>query len=170
MRTLVALGALILLVRPASAQFGIEVPEVVVSWEASIRPAASAPAMTDTFRPGETAFVTLVANVADGWHMYSLDSPSGRPLEVHLDELPRGLALIGRTSETEPGTAYDPGLEEEYHYHDGRSRIWQRISISNQAEEGETVISGSIRYAACREGLCLPVREEPFTARMNVQK
>ncbi len=168
LRSLLVLAIALIAFQAAYAQIGPEVPDVVVAWEAVVRPPASAPAMTDTFRPGETAFVTLIAQVADEWHLYSLGSPSGRPLIVEFDELPEGISLNGSPSESSVKRAYDPGLDEDYTYHDGRARIWQRLSISDSAQPGPTVVTGTIKFAACREGLCLPVREVPFEARFNI--
>lgn len=160
----------IFMAHTATAQFGIEVPEVVVSWDAAVRPAASAPEMTNTFRPGDAAFVTLVANVVEEWRMYSLTSPSGRPLDVTFDALPTGVEVVGSLGETSIKRDHDEGLDEDYTYHDGRARIWQRLEITDAATEGPNTISGSVRFAACREGLCLPTREYPFEVQFTVQK
>lgn len=152
------------------AQFGVEVPETVVHWDnASVRPAASAQEMTNTFGPGDTAFLTLVAHVVDDWHMYSLGSPSGRPLQIEFDALPEGISVTGSPGESATRIGHDPGLDEEYTYHEGRARIWQRLSIADNVEGGPASVSGRVIFATCREGLCLPTREVPFQASFVVE-
>jgi thiol:disulfide interchange protein DsbD len=163
---------------PARAQFegsigGPAVPETVVAWAAHVRPparaGATAPADTGVFRRGDLVFVTLTAEVAEGWRLYALDSPGGRPLQVTLDPLPAGLHPEGAPGEDVPHDGYDAVLDEAYRYHAGHARVWQALRVRARAPRGPLVVTGRVRYAACNDSICLPPREAPFRARLVVQ-
>ena len=153
----------------AHAQFGRAVPDSVVTWRADVRPPASATRLTNVFSPGERAYVTLTATVAEGWRLYALRSPGGLPMTVELDSLPIGLTRYGRPGETRPKQTYDDVLEEHYRYHAGRARIWQRVTVGANVPRGPIVVSGTVRYAACNDEVCLPPRERPFRAQLVVR-
>ena len=152
----------------ARAQFEPAVPETVVTWTARVRPPATARQETNTFRPGEQLFVTLTADVVDGWRLYALDSPGGLPLELHLDAPPSGLVVDGTPGEDEPLEGFDVALGEGYRYHTGRARVWQAYRVGRTATPGVRVIAGHVRFAACNDEICLPPREVPFQARLVV--
>jgi DsbC/DsbD-like thiol-disulfide interchange protein len=168
LRRPLAVLLLVALTPAAQAQFGPSVPETVATWTASVRPPSTAEADTDVFRPGEPLFVTLTAEVVPGWHVYALDSPGGRPLQIELDPLPEGLSLYGSPGQDTPREGFDEGLGEAYRYHAGRARVWQGLRVAPRAARGPVVVSGRLRSAACNDQICLPPREVPFQARFTV--
>jgi hypothetical protein len=158
----------LLLAVPAQAQFGPPIPEEVVTWTVAIRPPSTAPAMTDTFRPGERAYVTLTGEILEGWRVYALDTPGGYPAHLTLDALPFGVALYNEPGEAEPHDGHDVVLDEAYRYHEGRARIWQGLEVSAGAPTGPLVVTGTLRYAACNDEVCIPPRDLPFDVRLIV--
>lgn len=164
---LLLVGAL--LVAPISmAQIGPEIPETVVTWTASARPPSSAALMTNIFGEGDRVYITLSADIVDGWRVYAMDSPAGRPLTFELGALPEGVEIYGEPGRSEVEEAYDRGLEATYTYHAHQARIWQGLRINAGAQYGERVVNGTVHYAACNDELCLPVRDVPFSARFVV--
>jgi hypothetical protein len=169
MRFLSLLLLLLCVSVPVQAQFGRTIPDEVVTWTASVRPPSTAQAMTDTFAPGERAYVTLTGQVADGWRVYAVRSPAGFPARLSLDELPEGLSRYGDPGEAAPRTGHDAALGEDYRYHAGEVRVWQGLQIDEQATGGPVVVSGTLRYAACNDEVCLPPRDFPFQVRFAVR-
>lgn len=167
-RVLYLLAGFFLLSGSPQAQFGTAVPETVVTWTASARPPSSAPRMTNTFRTGERVYVTLTADIVDGWRVYAIASPAGRPLVIELDPLPTGVTRYGSPGETDTKVAHDRGLDADYSYHDGTARVWQGLQVDEQADEGEHDVTGRVLYAACNDEMCLPVKTVPFRARFVV--
>ena len=165
---LLPLLLLFLLGAPAQAQFGPPIPDEIVTWTATVRPPATAPEMTDTFAPGERAYITLTGEILDGWRVYALDTPGGYPAQLTLDALPMGLARYSEPGEAEPHDGHDVVLDEAYRYHEGQARIWQGLEIQASALAGPTVVTGTLRYAACNDEVCIPPRDLPFDVRLIV--
>lgn len=155
--------------QPAQAQFGRAAPDEVVTWTASVRPPSTARAMTDTFAPGERAYVTLTGQVAEGWRVYAVHSPAGFPARFSFDALPAGVSRYGAPGEAAPRTGHDAALGEDYRYHAGEVRVWQGFQIGEGAPVGPAVVSGTLRYAACNDEVCLPPRDFPFRVRFAVR-
>ena len=160
---------LFVLAAPAHAQFGRAVPEDVVTWTAEVRPPSTAAAMTDTFAPGERAYVTLTGQVADGWRVYAVHTDGGFPTQLSLDALPIGVARYREPGEAVARQGHDPVLGEDYRYHAGTARIWQGLQIGRDAPRGPVVVSGRVRYAACNDEVCLPPREALFRVQFRVR-
>lgn len=169
LRLLVLSGLLLAASAASSAQIGPAVPDEVVTWTATVAPPRTAAEWTDTFAPGEQAYVTVTARVRPGWRVYALDSPGGLPLQFHLDALPDGLAPEGAVGHTPPRDAYDPVLEEAYRYYAGEARLWQAVRLAPGLADGPREVTGAIRFAACNDEVCLPPREVPFRARLTVR-
>ncbi len=167
-RIFTLLFGLALLTPTSNAQIGTNVPETVVEWTASARPPSSAPRMTNSFRVGERVYITLSANILDGWRVYAIDSPAGRPLDLELEALPDGVVKFGTLGQSQTHIGHDPGLNADYTYHDGSARVWQGLRIQDGARRGERVVTGNLRYAACNDEMCLPVRTIPFSARFVI--
>ncbi|MCH8031012.1 MAG: hypothetical protein IIB09_04250 [Bacteroidetes bacterium] len=157
------------LIAPVSqAQIGSVVPETVVTWTASARPPSSASRMTNSFGAGDRVYITISAEILEGWRVYAINSPAGRPLTLELDALPNGIVRYGSPGETATQMGHDPGLDADYTYHDGSARVWQGLLVQDSAVAGEHVVTGEIRYAACNDEMCLPVETVPFHARFLV--
>ena len=167
-RLLVLLVGSVLMAPASQAQFGSPGPETVVTWTASARPPSSAARMTNSFGAGDRVYITLSADIVEGWRVYAIDSPAGRPLTLELNALPSGIALYGSPGETATQMGHDPGLDADYAYHEGNARVWQGLQVQESAEAGEYLVTGEIRYAACNDEMCLPVKAVPFRARFFV--
>ncbi|NNF57223.1 MAG: hypothetical protein HKN04_03190 [Rhodothermaceae bacterium] len=159
---------ILLLAAPAQAQFGPPIPDEVVTWTATVRPPSTAEEMTDTFWPGERAYITLTGEILDGWRVYALDTPGGYPAQLTLAALPEGLVRYSVPGEAEPHDGHDTVLDEAYRYHEGRARIWQGVQVSAEAPPGLRVVTGTLRYAACNDEVCIPPRDLPFEVRLIV--
>lgn len=110
---------------------------------------------------GGDARIVFDAEIADGWRLYALDSPVGRPLEVVLGPLPSGLAA-GPLRQSKPQTGYDLGFERDYTYFAGSARVAQTVRVSAAAPAGRHAVEGVLAFAVCDNSVCLSPARVPF--------
>lgn len=154
----------------AQIQLGAPVPDEVVTWSATIAPPHTAPRWTDAHAPGDRVFLTVKAQVLDGWRVYAMGSTGGLPLAFSLNAPPSWVSIEGVPGQSNTRETYDPVLEETYQYHAGEARFWQALRISDDAPTGSTEITGKVRFAACNDEVCLPPRDVPFRALLTVRE
>lgn len=111
--------------------------------------------------PGGAARIYLNAEIEDGWRLYAMNSPVGRPLELTMEPLPTGLAT-GDVVQDDPEIGYDAGFEMEYPYFARSARIAQMIRVSRSAPEGRHPVRGSVSFTVCNDSVCLPPTRVPF--------
>lgn len=111
--------------------------------------------------PGRTAHIYLDAEIKDGWRLYAMNSPVGRPLELTMDALPDGL-VAGDVVQDDPETGYDQGFEMEYPYFAGTARVAQILRVSNAIPDGRHTVRGSVSFTVCNDSICLPPARVPF--------
>lgn len=111
--------------------------------------------------PGGNAHIYLDAQIQEGWRLYAMGSPVGRPLELTMDELPNGL-VAGDVVQDDPETGYDRGFEMEYPYFAGTARVAQILRVSNAMRAGRHTVRGSVSFTVCNDSICLPSARVPF--------
>ncbi|MEO0559542.1 MAG: protein-disulfide reductase DsbD domain-containing protein [Bacteroidota bacterium] len=111
--------------------------------------------------PGGNANIYLDATIEDGWRLYAMDSPVGRPLELTMDTLPDGLA-VGDVVQDDPETGYDQGFEMEYPYFAGSARVAQILRVSRGMQAGRHTVRGRVSFTVCNDSVCLPPARVPF--------
>ncbi|MFH2131316.1 MAG: cytochrome c biogenesis protein CcdA, partial [bacterium] len=107
-------------------------------------------------RPGEEVRVVISMDIARGWHIYSLvpgADPSIPPTNIRW--APGVLKVNGPAYETNPIVTFDPVVEAVLGYHEKRARFYQNFSVPLQPEFAKHTLTGSIRYQACNERICL---------------
>lgn len=115
----------------------------------------------DVATPGEDARILLDARIEDGWRLYAIDSPVGRPLAVTLDPLPTGME-VGPLRQTPPRTGYDAGFEMEYPYFASSARLAQTVRVSTSMAPGRHTVQGTVAFTVCDDSVCLPPARVPF--------
>lgn len=111
--------------------------------------------------PGGAAHIYLDAQIENGWRLYAMDSPVGRPLELTMDELPNGL-VAGDVVQDDPETGYDRGFEMEYPYFAGSARVAQILRVSRSMQAGRHTVQGRVSFTVCNDSICLPAARVPF--------
>ncbi|PAP75104.1 protein-disulfide reductase DsbD family protein [Rubrivirga marina] len=104
---------------------------------------------------GGTATATLTLSVAEGWHVYALDSPLGIPLRVEATVLPRGVRAVG-LRQSPPVDAVDPSLGEPVRWFDGPATVGVDLAVTADAPLGAHTASVEVRYGVCDDQICLP--------------
>ena len=153
MRRLPALFALAALTAAPSAQPAFmggappPDPDRLVVWTGPSDPVRLA--------PGETATATLTLSVAEGWHVYALDSPLGIPLRVEAAALPEGVRAAG-LRQSPPVDAIDPSLGEPVRWFDGPATVGLDLATAAGAAPGRHTATVEVRYGVCDDQICLP--------------
>jgi thiol:disulfide interchange protein/DsbC/DsbD-like thiol-disulfide interchange protein len=115
------------------------------------------------------AVLMITADVASGWHVYSLTQPPGGPTKTKIELAPDSPAkLLGPFQATPaPTTRIDQeawvGLTIEEH--DGRVTWYAPIELNADANSATAQVTGEVRMLACKES-CIPVNLN-FTARQG---
>ena len=115
------------------------------------------------------AVLMITAEIAPGWHVYSLTQPPGGPTKtkIELNDSTQ-FKLIGQfRSQPEPTERVDDqawvGLTIEEH--EGQVTWYAPIELTAGVDPASLAITGKVRMLACKES-CIPVNQD-FTARLG---
>ena len=162
MRYLLALAALLTSTAVSAQSVGDLGPAVtaadVVTWRVAAEHGA---------RGGE-ASVVLRAEIADGWNLYAVGSPVGRPLEVELLQAPDGVSAAALRQST-PREGTDPALGVPYLYFAVEARVELPLRIGRAVARGRHRVRGAVRYAVCDDSVCLAPTESRFRVPLVVR-
>jgi thiol:disulfide interchange protein DsbD len=116
--------------------------------------------------PGSWVELRLVATVADTWHVYGVEEPSGLPTSLALD-LPQGLLAGGALLESPaPTPKTDPNLGPTL-IHKGQVTFTQKVQVFEDGPEGSVPLAGELHWQACDPSDCLP-GSSPFEVVLEV--
>ncbi len=96
--------------------------------------------------------VVLKGSVPSGWHVYSMFTPDGGPMQTML-EFGAGIVPEGDAVEGEPEREFDELFEVEVWYFSESYEVSQRVKVEDPDIEA---ITGTITYQLCQpEGSCM---------------
>ncbi len=134
-----------------------------VRWRAEVRPTEA--------RRGESAVVTLTAEMEKGWHIYALPwtqkQPAPTPTTVIFSEL-NGLQFQGKQQQTPPKKKYDEGFALDVLYFEGQAEFSQKFFIPPNTPVGTVKVTVTVRSQACDAEKCLNPRDDELTAEIRV--
>ena len=109
---------------------------------------------------GTSFQLDLTAKIADGWYVYALDSPAGKPLAVLFDPLPEGIRL-GIPEQVSATDSYDENFGSPVRYFEESAAISIRADLAPDLGAGAYELTGKLDYQYCNDRLCIP-KVEPF--------
>ena len=122
-----------------------------------------------TLKPGEKFAVTLIAKIADGWHMYSFTQPSGGPSTSQATLSPeQPFKLSGSISGALPHKAYDPNFEMETESYEGLANFSLPLAVGANAPSGTQNVAIEVRFQVCNETTCLPPKTVHLSAPVKI--
>lgn len=105
-----------------------------------------------------TAELQFIANIDQGWHLYSQDLPDGGPMPTEFKfEKMNGIELVGKTSEPKPEEVFDEMFQMKVKYFSRLVTFTQKIKITGTQP---VKVSGTINYQACNDETCIPGEAE----------
>jgi DsbC/DsbD-like thiol-disulfide interchange protein len=120
---------------------------------------------------GKTVALELEANIAQGWHIYSLTQKPGGPipLRISVSGAP-DVSIRARIAAPKPVWTYDKNFGLETELYSGRSRFSVPVGVPAESRSGTRRIRVEARYQACSDKLCLPARTEKFDVTLQVTR
>ncbi len=106
------------------------------------------------------AEIRFTASIDKGWHVYSVNLPSGGPISATFNvEKIEGAKLIGKlTPISKEIEKFDKVFEMKLRYFEHSAVFSQKIKITGSSYK----IKGYLEYGACDDESCLPPTEVPF--------
>lgn len=113
----------------------------------------------------EEATLLMIADIDEGWHLYSQDIPPGGPLPTifEFDKNPN-FKLIGKVEESDAIKEYDPNFEMLLKFFDGKPVFKQKIQILSKESFN---ITGYLEFMCCDDTKCLPPTDVDFNFRIE---
>jgi len=119
----------------------------------------------------QSARLFVTAQIAPGWHIYSLTQPAGGPLptRIQVDSAP-GLQTVGRfQAAVPPQIKRDEAFDDlPIEIHEGTVTWFAPIEFAPGADPARLRITGKVSVQACDPTTCEPI-ELPFTAALGAE-
>jgi DsbC/DsbD-like thiol-disulfide interchange protein len=119
---------------------------------------------------GTTIQVILEADIAKGWHIYSLTQKPGGPIPLRIQLAGAAdVGVRGGIKGPTPVKKFDQNFRLETELYRGKPRFTIPIGVPAGSLAGKREVQVSARYQACSDTLCLPPRTErlPVTLRIK---
>jgi thiol:disulfide interchange protein DsbD len=112
-----------------------------------------------TVKPGEIIRVRLTADIQSGWHLYSIDQPSGGPIATEIT-LPPGqpFAFAAPIAAPKPFVIFDPTFAMPVRLHSEKTEFTLPIKVAANAPAGTRTLTVDVRHQSCNDTVCLPPR------------
>jgi thiol:disulfide interchange protein DsbD len=166
-------GATISLRRPATpSASAVPMPVSGATPPASIRPVRwtiVGPTAPREVRPGRATAISLEAQIAKGWHIYSLAQKPGGPIPLTIRLIGSGDAVIrGVIKAPQPEREFDKNFGIETELYSGNPLFTVEVAVPSRSRGGARSIQLGARYQVCSETLCLPPRTDTLSATLRV--
>ena len=124
----------------------------------------------DHVRPGESFWLVLVAELDQGWHMYSLEiQDEDETVATQIDLKVPGFRINGEWQETPPRLKRDEVLQKVMKTHTGRVEFSRKLEVPGNLKPGAYPLSGTLRFRTCDNRICTLPQTVPFQTRVIVE-
>jgi DsbC/DsbD-like thiol-disulfide interchange protein len=118
---------------------------------------------------GRTVPIRLQADIATGWHIYSLTQKPGGPIPLTIQLVDAGDVIVrGIIKAPQPESAFDKNFGIETQLYSGSPRFTIPVGVSGRSLPGTRKIQISARYQVCSETLCLPPRTDKVGVTLRI--
>ncbi|HEV7836543.1 MAG TPA: protein-disulfide reductase DsbD N-terminal domain-containing protein [Gemmatimonadaceae bacterium] len=163
----------ILLLPLAAARDAPATPRTGTDSELSLRPVkwsvvgGSAPRQIVS---GRTVPLTLQAEIAKGWHIYSLTQKPGGPIPLRIELVGAADVVVrGIIKAPEPERAFDKNFGMETELYSGSPRFTIPVGVPGRSLTGMRKLQIAARYQVCSETLCLPARTDKVDVSLQIR-
>ena len=139
-------------------------PPDPVAWKLQDTPAKPVKA-------GARFTVKLVAQIQEGWHLYSMKEVADGPIATRI-WLPESQAfqLAGPIKAAEPEAIQDPNFNMEVELYEGEVEFTLPVRITPGAPAGAQNLVVNASYQSCNNKMCLPPKTVKVEAAVTVGK
>jgi thiol:disulfide interchange protein DsbD len=118
---------------------------------------------------GRTVPLTLQADIAKGWHIYSLTQKPGGPIPLRIELLGAADILIrGVIKAPQPERIFDKNFGIETELYSGKPRFTIPVGVPGRSLTGLRKFHVAARYQVCSETLCLPARTDKLDVALRI--
>lgn len=118
---------------------------------------------------GRTVPITVQADIAKGWHIYSLNQKPGGPIPLRLELLgASNVTLRGLISAPKPERTFDKNFGIETELYSGSPRFMIPVGVAGNSPAGIRKFQIGARYQVCSDKLCLPPRTDKLDAVIRI--
>src|SRR6266480_434918 len=118
---------------------------------------------------GRTVPITLQADIAKGWHIYSLTQKPGGPIGLRLELLGAADILIrGVINAPKPERAFDKNFGIETELYSGSPRFTIPVGVPGRSLAGVRRFQIAARYQVCSDKVCLPPRTDKLDVALRI--
>jgi Disulphide bond corrector protein DsbC len=111
--------------------------------------------------PGRTVPLMVQADIAKGWHIYSLTQRTGGPIPLSIQLVDAADVIVrGVIKAPQPERVFDKNFGIETELYSGNPRFTIPVGVPGRSVTGFRRFHVSVRYQVCSETLCLPPRTE----------
>lgn len=114
---------------------------------------------------GDKFNAQVFATIDEGWHLYSLDQPSGGPIPTRI-WMPEDqkFKLAGDIESPLPQVLFDPNFNMDTQFYEGEATFTLAVEIAKDAQGGKNTLFINVFFQTCNDSTCLP----PKTVRLNM--
>ena len=125
----------------------------------------SAPAV----KRGEKFQAVLTAQIADGWHLYSMQPIANGPMATRI-EVPGGQAFeaAGNILASDPLVAFDPNFEMNVEYYETEAKFRIPLKPASRTSAGRHPLTIDVVFQTCNDHICLPPTKTSVNASILV--
>ena len=118
---------------------------------------------------GLTVPITLQADIAKGWHIYSLTQKSGGPIPLRIELLGAADVLVrGVIKAPKPERLFDKNFGIETELYSGSPRFTIPVGVPGRSLTGLRKFQVAARFQVCSETLCLPPRTDKLDVALRI--
>src|SRR5436190_22495945 len=118
---------------------------------------------------GRTVPITLQAEIAKGWHIYSLSQKTGGPIPLRLDVVGAPDVVVrGVVKAPKPERFFDKNFGIETELYSGSPRFTIPVGVSSRSASGVRKFQIGARYQVCSDKMCLPPRTDKLNATIRI--
>jgi len=128
----------------------------------------SAATTATSVRPGATFEVQVTAQIAEGWHLYSLTQPPP-PIATRIS-VPAGqpFALAGTIEGPPPHTAFDQSFGIDTEFYEDSATFVMPLKAAADAPGGKRKVRIDAYFQTCNNQLCLPPKTVPVEVAIDI--
>lgn len=117
---------------------------------------------------GEVFEAKLRAELASGWHIYSLNQPPP-PVKTTVTVVKESaFEAAGPVTQPTPIVAYDPSFDIDTEYFEEQVDFGVPVRVRSSTGPGAETLGVKVRFMVCSDTLCLPPQTKGFEAAVRV--
>jgi DsbC/DsbD-like thiol-disulfide interchange protein len=118
---------------------------------------------------GRAVPITVQADIAKGWHIYSLTQKAGGPIPLKIAvQGSADVSLRGLIRAPKPEKYFDKNFGMTTELYSGSPRFTIPLAVPGRASKGARQVQVTARYQVCSDKLCLPPRIDTLQVVLRV--